>query len=68
MPNAFGSEGAYGPGPQWRGMPPSPNAGAEQGGWENIPPGYDQGFAYDDDVGPPSGIFAKVKRMLGFGR
>jgi hypothetical protein len=69
MPNAFGPEGAYGPGPQQRrGMPPSPNAGAEQGDWENIPPGYDQGFAYDDDVGPPSGVFAKVKRMLGFGR
>jgi hypothetical protein len=73
MPNAFGPDGsapadfygagpagAYGPGPQGRGM--------EQGGWENIPPGYDQGFSYDDDVGPPSGIFAKVKRMLGFGR
>jgi hypothetical protein len=40
----------------------------EQGDWENIPTGYGQGFAYDDDVGPPSGVFAKIKRMLGIGR
>ena len=67
-PNTFGPEGAYGPGPQRSGMPPSPNTDMEQGDWENIPSGYNQGFAYDDDVGPPSGVFAKVKRMLGFGR
>ncbi|HEX6777676.1 MAG TPA: hypothetical protein VF099_05705, partial [Ktedonobacterales bacterium] len=65
---ALPSAGAYGPGPQRRGGPQAPNAGMGQGDWENIPPGYSQGFAYDDDVGPPSGVFARIKRMLGIGR
>jgi hypothetical protein len=38
----------------------------EAAGWEGGP-GYEQGFAGDDEVGPPSGVFAKLKRILGFG-
>jgi hypothetical protein len=39
---------------------------SEYDGWEGGP-AYDPGFAGDDEVGPPSGVFAKLKRMLGFG-
>jgi hypothetical protein len=60
-------EGAYAPPqPQRRGKQPPPLYD-EADGWENVP-GYDAGAAGDDDVGPPSGVFAKIKRVLGFGR
>ena len=55
-------------GPQGRGAPG--NFGYQQegyDGWEGGP-GYDPDFAGDDEAGPPSGMFAKLKRMLGFGR
>ncbi len=39
----------------------------ESTGWEGGPP-YDPNFQGDEEVGPPSGVFAKLKRMLGLGR
>jgi len=39
----------------------------ESTGWEGGPP-YDPNFQGDEEAGPPSGVFAKLKRMLGLGR
>jgi hypothetical protein len=50
-----------------RGAPENFGYQQEYAGWEGGP-GYDPDFAGDDEAGPPSGMFAKLKRMLGFGR
>jgi hypothetical protein len=65
---SFGERGFgdYAAGPQGRGAPDNA-AYQEYDGWEGGP-GYDQDFVGDDEAGPPSGMFAKLKRMLGFGR
>lgn len=52
---------------QRRGKQPTPVYEEEADGWEGIPE-YGAGAAGDDEVGPPSGVFAKIKRVLGFGR
>jgi hypothetical protein len=57
--------GDYPGGPQGRGAPQNYGYRPEDEGWEGGP-GYEQGYE-DDEVGPPSGMFAKLKRMLGFG-
>lgn len=59
--------GEYASSRQERGAPERGGYPQQYGGWEGGPD-YDPGFAGDDDVGPPSGMFAKLKRMLGFGR
>jgi len=48
-----------------RGAPVGPAYQQDYAGWQGGP-GYEQGFG-DDEAGPPSGMFAKLKRMLGFG-
>ncbi len=60
-----GYEG-FPPGPQGRGPQGGYGYRQEYEGWEGGP-GYEQGYM-DDEVGPPSGMFAKLKRMLGFGK
>ncbi|HEY7123033.1 MAG TPA: hypothetical protein VH540_03690 [Ktedonobacterales bacterium] len=70
--SAAREQGTGGPAPQWRELPrPDAPQGARQrfedAGWEGgpeMPPGY----AEDEDIGPPSGVFAKIKRVLGFKR
>ncbi len=73
MPEAQGQEpfggrgfGDYPPAQQGRGAPPRLGYQSGYDGWEGGP-GFEQGYL-DDEVGPPSGMFAKLKRMLGFGR
>jgi hypothetical protein len=53
------------PGQQRRGQ--QQPFGYQGGGWEGGPP-HDPNFQGDEEVGPPSGVFAKIKRMLGLGR
>lgn len=60
-----GGYGGYAPDPQGRGAPGGPAYQQDYAGWQGGP-GYEQGFG-DDEAGPPSGMFAKLKRMLGFG-
>lgn len=54
--------------PQWRDLP---RQGAprqyDEAGWEGGPE-MPLGYAEDEEVGPPSGVFAKIKRVLGFKR
>ncbi len=69
-PDPYGQRGfgEYPPGPQQgRGAPPGRGYQQQYGGWEGGPD-YNSGFAGDDEAGPPSGMFAKLKRVLGFGR
>jgi hypothetical protein len=58
--------GEYPAAQQGRGAPPRLGYQSGFDGWEGGP-GFEQGYL-DDEVGPPSGMFAKLKRMLGFGR
>ncbi len=65
-------EQGAGSAPQWRELPrPDAPQGArqrfEEAGWEGGPE-MPLGYAEDEDVGPPSGVFAKIKRVLGFKR
>ncbi len=59
--------GNYPPAQQGGGHPGDALYRQHYAGWEGGP-GYDQGWMGDDEAGPPSGVFAKLKRMLGFGR
>lgn len=58
--------------PQWRDLPhqsaqPGGPRHYDEGGWEGGPE-MPLGYMEDEEVGPPSGIFAKIKRVLGFKR
>jgi hypothetical protein len=58
--------------PQWRDLQrqvASPNArrSFDEADWDGGPE-MPLGYAEDGDVGPPSGVFAKIKRVLGFKR
>jgi hypothetical protein len=67
-PEAYGQRGfgEYPPGQPGRGAAGRGGYQEQYGGWEGGPE-YTPGFA-GDEAGPPSGMFAKLKRVLGFGR
>jgi hypothetical protein len=65
-------QGADEPSQQWRDLqrrdaPPGARQRFEEAGWEGGPE-MPLGYAEDEDFGPPSGVFAKIKRVLGFRR
>ena len=66
-PEGYGGRSGFAAGPQRRGSPLDPAYQQEYAGWEGGPED-DQGLMGDDEVGPRSGVFAKIKRMLGLGR
>jgi hypothetical protein len=68
-PEPYGQRGfgEYPPGQQGRGAPGRGGYQQQYDDWKGGPE-YDPGFAGDDEAGPPSGMFAKLKRVLGFGR
>ena len=70
--SAAREQGAGGSAPQWRELqrPDSPQGARqrfEDAGWEGGPE-MPLGYAEDEEIGPPSGVFAKIKRVLGFKR